>query len=355
MSLKQNLSEVQLLKFKNIRIVYLTPKNDLWAIFDSGIKKCITKNFGVIIELPKFLKDKNLISYKDSLKIKKGVSFIILVNNSIDIILKKKIINIEFLNKQNILNLLEEFKCKKKVSSISNYHIKDISISNTEGLNFLKTIVKNNSVDLVLTDPPYLISTELSKKISLKNWYSKRDAWPKGRFEWDNNFDLNTLDLFIEQYYLKLKSGGTLIIFFDIWKITLLKTMLEKYKFKQIRFIEWVKKNPVPINSKINYLSNCREVALVAVKDKKSTFNSIYDKGIYEFPIEQRNRFHPNQKNLDLFERLIFKHSNENDLVLDTFFGSGASAVASKNTNRKFIGCELEKKYFIKTIEWLNK
>jgi DNA modification methylase len=29
--------------------------------------------------------------------------------------------------------------------------------------------------------------------------------------------------------------------------------------------------------------------------------------------------------------------------------------VASKNTNRKFIGCELEKKYFIKTIEWLNK
>jgi site-specific DNA-methyltransferase (adenine-specific) len=89
----------------------------------------------------------------------------------------------------------------------------------------------------------------------------------------------------------------------------------------------------------------------VAVKDKKSTFNSIYDRGIYEFPIEQRNRFHPNQKNLDLFERLIFKHSNENDLVLDTFFGSGASAVASKNTNRKFIGCELEKKYFIKTIE----
>jgi len=108
MSLKQNLSEVQLLKFKNIRIVYLTPKNDLWAIFDSGIKKCITKNFGVIIELPKFLKDKNLISYKDSLKIKKGVSFIILVNNSIDITLKKKIINIEILNKQIFQGLSEK-------------------------------------------------------------------------------------------------------------------------------------------------------------------------------------------------------------------------------------------------------
>jgi DNA modification methylase len=123
-----------------------------------------------------------LISYKDSLKIKKGISFTILVN-SIDITLKKKIINIEFLNKQNILNLLEEFKCKKKVSSISNYHIKDISISNTEGLNFLKTSVKNNSVDLVLTDPPYLISKKtgfddlLKKKTSLKDSYSKKYAF----------------------------------------------------------------------------------------------------------------------------------------------------------------------------------
>ena len=125
MLLKKILSEGQVLKFKNIKIIYLTPKNQLWAIFSTGAKKCITKNFEAIIELFKFLKTKILISYKDSLRIKKGVNFNIFINR-IDIILKKKIINIEFLNKQNIFNLIEEFKCKKKAPLITNYYIKDI-------------------------------------------------------------------------------------------------------------------------------------------------------------------------------------------------------------------------------------
>jgi site-specific DNA-methyltransferase (adenine-specific) len=99
----------------------------------------------------------------------------------------------------------------------------------------------------------------------------------------------------------------------------------------------------VPINSKINYLSNSREIALVAVKGKKPCFNSYYDKGIYEFPIEQKNRTHPNQKNLKLFESLISKHSNQGDLILDCFLGSGTTALACKNLKRHFIGCELQR------------
>ena len=44
------------------------------------------------------------------------------------------------------------------------------------------------------------------------------------------------------------------------------------------------------------------------------------DKGIYEFPLQGgKNRFHPTQKSLALFEELIKKHSNENDIILDTF------------------------------------
>ena len=61
--------------------------------------------------------------------------------------------------------------------------------------------------------------------------------------------------------YKKLKKGGTMIMFL-IWKITILKDLLEKNKFKQIRFIEWIKTNPQPRNSNINYLTNCREIAL---------------------------------------------------------------------------------------------
>jgi DNA modification methylase len=152
--------------------------------------------------------------------------------------------------------------------------------------------------------------------------------------------------------YKKLKKGGTLILFFDLWKITDLKNILEKYKFKQIRFIEWIKTNPQPLNSKVNYLTNCREIALLGIKGSSPTFNSSYDTGIYDNDIYRlplqggKNRIHPTQKSLKLFETLIEKHSNENDLVLDTFLGGGTTAIAAKNTKRKFKGCEINKEYF---------
>tara|TARA_Y100000816_G_C25792511_1_gene415286 strand:- start:241 stop:651 length:411 start_codon:yes stop_codon:yes gene_type:complete len=122
----------------------------------------------------------------------------------------------------------------------------------------------------------------------------------------------------------------------------------QKSGFKQIRFIEWIKTNPVPLNQHINYLTNCREVALLGVKKSKPTFNSKYDKGIYEYPIQigKKGERHPTQKSLPLFENLIKKHSNEGDLVVDPFLGGGTTAFACKNTKRKFKGCEINEIYF---------
>ena len=59
-----------------------------------------------------------------------------------------------------------------------------------------------------------------------------------------------------------------------------------------------------------------------------------------------KNRFHPTQKNLNLLECLIKTYTNENELVLDFTMGSGTTGVACMNTNRKFIGIELDKNYF---------
>ena len=144
-------------------------------------------------------------------------------------------------------------------------------------------------------------------------------------------------------------------MFFDIWKISHLKELFEKYKFKQIRFIEWIKTNPQPLNSSVNYLTNCREIALLAVKGGKPTFNSKYDNGIYHYPLQGgKNRFHPTQKSLPLFEDIIRKHSNENDIVMDTFLGAGTTAIAAKNTNRQFLGCEISEEYYNKVIELLE-
>jgi site-specific DNA-methyltransferase (adenine-specific) len=277
----------------------------------------------------------------------------------------------------------------KKDKSMEIKKDKSIDIHNAEGLEYLDTVA-DNSIDLVLTDPPYIISKETGmnkhynkvkqnekqnvefvktekewncyKKKNNINDDTKKDNYMKygtiyGKKycvktdygEWDNEFTMEILEKFIEEYYKKLKIGGTLIIFFDLWKISYLKELLEKYKFKQIRFIEWIKTNPQPLNSKINYLTNCREIALLGIKGAKPTFNSKYDNGIYSYPLQGgKQRFHPTQKSLELFEELIKKHSNEGDIVLDTFLGAGTTALAANTTNRKCLGCEISKEYFDK-------
>ena len=300
--------------------------------------------------------------------------------------------------------------------------MKNINVSHSEGITFLEGI-PDNSVDLILTDPPYVTSRDsgmdkwvnhVAKQDSddaqdlrtLADWrqfktdaewrsffqhdksaykeckyipgyikkkmkkyradflkygsiYGKKYAIKTNYGEWDSEFTVEQLQLFIHHFYRVLRDGGSCIIFFDLWKITNLKDMLEDAKFKQLRFIEWIKTNPQPINSSRNYLTNCREIALTAVKKGSSTFNSKYDNGIYEYPIyggkKGLDRFHPTQKSLKLFEDLINKHSDEGALVLDCFLGSGTTALAAHNTNRKFIGCELDEEYYNKTMNRLKE
>lgn len=200
-----------------------------------------------------------------------------------------------------------------------------------------------NSVNNDMNKSNYMkYGTIYGKKYCVKTDYGK----------WDSDFTVGELDRFIQLYYAKLRKGGTLIIFFDLWKIETLKFMLERHKFKQIRFIEWIKTNPQPLNSNTNYLTNCREIAITCVKGAKPTFHSKYDNGIYMFPVQGgKDRFHPTQKSVKLLETLIRKHSNENDVVLDTFMGGGSTLFACKNTNRRFKGCEKNKGYYDKIKE----
>ena len=225
-----------------------------------------------------------------------------------------------------------------------------ITLTNQSCFDFLKT-TPDKSIDLVLIDPPY----EVSRDTNFQSGEPKGDNTDRFRVsmdfgEWDSNF--TGLDLVIKECYRILKDGGTLICFYDLWKLTALKDYFELANFKQLRFIEWLKTNPVPLNSKTNYLTNSREIAIIGVKKGKPTFNSEYDNGIYNYPIcHDKGRFHPTQKPVALLEDLILKHSHKNDTVLDCFAGSGSTAVAAHNTNRNFIGCEVSKEYFDKTLE----
>lgn len=233
-----------------------------------------------------------------------------------------------------------------------------IEIKHTDAIQLLSTI-KSGSIDLILTDPPYVISKESGMQQCRDNNVPNQPLAIQTDFgDWDKNFLLSDLQLIIEEFSRVLRKGGTAIIFFDIWKISNLKDMLESSGLVQIRFIEWIKTNPVPINSKANYLSNAREIALTAVKGGSSTFNSAYDNGIYSYAIHQGkngDRIHPTQKSLGLFEEIILKHSNKDDLVLDCFSGSGTTAIASLRLGRNFIGCELDSVFHSSSVDRLKK
>ena len=252
-------------------------------------------------------------------------------------------------------------------------------------LDKIKDTIENKSIDLILTDPPYIISRDsgmdqfhefVQNKEEFvkteKDWLEYKLKNPsnysvsqednflrygtiygdkyavKTKFgSWDDEFTLDILDEYVKLFYEKLVDGGTCVIFFDIWKLSYLKEIMEKYKFKQIRFLEWIKTNPQPRNSKINYLTNCREIALLGIKKSNPTFNSQYDNAIYKYPFPSgKGRIHPTQKSLPLFKDLVIKHSNENDVVLDPFMGSGTTCVACIETNRKYIGIERDEKYY---------
>lgn len=211
---------------------------------------------------------------------------------------------------------------------------------------FLKTL-ESNSIDFILIDPPYEVSRETNFQ-SGGGVERLRISMDFG--DWDYNF--TGLDEVIQECYRVLKKGGTLFCFYDLWKITTLKSYFDEAKFKQLRFVEWIKTNPVPINSKVNYLTNAREIALVGVKGGKPTFHSQYDKGIYEYPIcHEKGRFHPTQKPLELIKEIILKHSNEGDVILDCFSGSGTTAMASLSTGRSFVGCEINEEFYNKSRE----
>ena len=232
----------------------------------------------------------------------------------------------------------------------------------TTDLELLSTI-ENNSVDLVLTDPPYIISRKsgmqsyknsLEKGGKVDEKFGKKYAITTEFGEWDSSFTIDDLEKAINEFYRILRPGGSCIIFFDVWKIESLTNLLSK--FSKHRFIEWVKSNPMPVNQYATYLSNAREIAISCVKGGKATFNSKYDNGIYDYPIYGgKDRFHPTQKSLPMFEELIKKHSNKGDTVVDPYAGSGTTAVAAINTNRIYVCCEPDEEYFEKGEERVKK
>ena len=199
-----------------------------------------------------------------------------------------------------------------------------------------------NKVDAIITDPPYNISRDNNFKTM------NRAGIDFG--EWDKDFDLVDWIKYCEPV---LKKGGNIVIF-NSWKnMSYIVDELERNNFEVKDLIRWEKTNPMPRNRDRRFITDY-EVAVWAVKKGgKWTFNRLSE--TYERPEivcgvtskkEKIDGGHPTQKPVEVMEWLIKRLSNENDIILDPFMGSGSTGVACKNTNRKFIGIELNKDYY---------
>lgn len=229
-----------------------------------------------------------------------------------------------------------------------------MKLINGDAFNKIKEI-PSNSVHLVCTDPPYFISRRTNFQNSGGN--QKKYGSVSMEFgDWDlekNKFDWLFL---LKEFKRVLVPGGTMIIFYDIFKMSDISAIAEKLNLKQPRVGVWEKSNPVPLNAKVNYLSNSREYFISYTKGRKRTFNSYYDKAFYEAPIVGgKIRFHPCQKPVTLLQKIIAAHTNEGDTVMDCFMGSGSTGQAAINLNRNFIGFEIDNVYFEKASIELNK
>lgn len=225
-------------------------------------------------------------------------------------------------------------------------------------IEYMKTM-PDNSVDAIITDPPFNISEEgkdIQRK-SLPSKFHKRNSNVKKDFgEWDRlperNYK-NFIELWFNEAQRILKPKGWIFIFFSKERVGYFTDPLDGlfnfHGFKTRTIISWHKTNPVPSFRKMNFLSSC-EFIVVGSKGESRIPNFLMQKEMHNF-FETPNSSsygktkHPTEKPEELVEHLVRIGSNEGEIIFDPFIGSGTTAIACLKLNRKFIGIEKEEEY----------
>lgn len=220
-----------------------------------------------------------------------------------------------------------------------------------KGMN--KMIKENLKVNLIIADPPYVISKK-SQFHTMKDRKNPRKGTDFG--EWDKEFNNKP---WIKKSYELLNKGGSLLVFNDFKKATQIIDYAQSLGFVYKDTLIWKKTNPMPRNRDRRYAPDV-EMIIWFIKPGKWTYNrqnSKYESSVISIPSESGGgykRYHPTQKPLKLIEYLIKIHSNKGELVLDPFMGSGTTAISSIKTGRSFIGFELDNKYYTDSIKRIN-
>ena len=161
--------------------------------------------------------------------------------------------------------------------------------------------------------------------------------------QWDKGFNQISWLPEIERV---IKNPSSIIIFNSWQNLKLIADALIKLNLMVKRILVLRKTNPMPINRDRMFV-NSFEFMVWATKGKKWTFNRRFDNfetGYFECKNNGITK-HPTEKQVKTIKELITILSNKNDIVLDPFLGSGTTAIACKEMNRRFIGIDISEKY----------
>ena len=198
--------------------------------------------------------------------------------------------------------------------------------------------IPDGSVDLVLTDPPYMIATVGAGiyKQADKQYVKELDGIKDG-------FDEKVLD-----EICRVMKKINVYYFCSQNQIIPLIDYFVKKKNCNWNILSWHKSNPVPACGN-KYLTDTEFVLFFREKGVKIYGEYKTKFTYYVTPLNQKDKRqyeHPTIKPVKILQNLIVNSTLENSVVLDCFMGSGSTGVACVNTNRRFIGIELDDKYF---------
>lgn len=215
--------------------------------------------------------------------------------------------------------------------------------------------LEKESVDMIFADPPYFLSGNGITCNSGK-------MVPVRKAEWDKKIDVYEKINFNRQWIKLCKelltNDGTLWVSGTFHNIYTIGVALEMEGFKIINNVIWRKLNPPPNISCRAFTHSTESIIWAKKENTKHLFNykimkeingGKQMKDVWDFsltkPSEKREGKHPTQKPLDLLKRIILSSTNEEDLVLDPFNGSGTTGIACSLLNRKYIGIDNVEKY----------
>ncbi len=222
--------------------------------------------------------------------------------------------------------------------------------------------VTEASVDLIFADPPYFLS---NGGVTCQS--GKRVSVNKGG--WDQIESVAAMHEFNRAWLTAcraaLQADGVIWVSGTRHVIYSVGFAMQQLGYKLLNEITWEKPNPPP-NLSCRYFTHSTETILWAAREPKSKHKFNYQlmrshngdrqmKSVWRFtaPTGAEKQFgaHPTQKPLALLERIILASSDEGDLVVDPFVGSGTTGLAAARHGRRFIGIDTEAKFLDLAIE----